>query len=154
MKKISTYLFKLGRCVSNILFGNILRAVSFLVPKNKNIWIFGSWFGEKYIDNSKYFFEYINEKHLNVRAVWLTRSKKVLKFIRNRGYEAYLTYSIKGCWFSIRSGVAIIAQVLRTDLNHYALSNGTKIIQLWHGIPLKKIMYDSKRNCPSGGDKE
>ena len=35
--------------------GNVLYLVAFLLPKNKDLWIFGGLLGEGYNDNSKYF---------------------------------------------------------------------------------------------------
>ena len=36
-------------------------AISCLIPKSKNLWIFGAWRGQLYADNSKYLFEYVAE---------------------------------------------------------------------------------------------
>ena len=44
----------------------------------------------------------------------------------------------------MRAKIAVICQLKKVDLNYLALSSQTKLIQLWHGIPLKKIGYDDK----------
>ena len=54
---------------------------SFIIPIDKNLWVFGAWFGEKYADNSKYLFEYVNENHTEIRAVWLTQNHATLKLV-------------------------------------------------------------------------
>lgn len=41
------------------------------VCRDKNLWIFGSWEGNRYDDNSRHLFEYIREMHPDIRAVWL-----------------------------------------------------------------------------------
>jgi len=124
------------------LLGNLVYLLSHLVPKDKNLWIFGAWFGEKYADNSKYLFEYVNKNHPEIRAVWLTRNKNTLEQVKQQGYEAYLAYRFKGYLSSMRAKVALVSHSKAADLNKHAISSGTKVIQLWHGIAIKKIGFD------------
>ena len=35
-----------------------------LIPRNKNLWVFGAWFGEKYSDNAKVLFEYVKTTNI------------------------------------------------------------------------------------------
>jgi len=113
-----------------------------LIPKSKNIWVFGAWFGNRYADNPKAFFKYINENQPSIRAVWISKDKRVINEVRALGYEAYLESSFHGVWLQFRAKKAIICQSLHDDLYSPAISNKTKVIQLWHGIPLKHIMFD------------
>lgn len=124
------------------IFGNIIYCISCLIPANKNLWIFGAWFGEKYVDNSKYLFEYVNENHPEIRAVWVTRDEGILKLIREQGYEAYLMRSWRAYLLSFRAGLFIICNGIE-DVIPYAFGR-TRIVQMWHGTPLKKIVYDDK----------
>jgi len=112
-----------------------------LVPKDENIWIFGAWFGEKYADNSKYLFEYVNQNHPEIRAIWFTTNKETEELIRVKGYEAYKTYSFKGYFYSSRSNYSFIS-VGAGDVNFFVPAK--YIINLWHGCPLKKIGFDDK----------
>ena len=52
--------------------------LSLFVPRKNNIWIFGAWFGEKYSDNSKYLFEYVNQHHKNIQCIWLSRDRDTI----------------------------------------------------------------------------
>ena len=70
--------------------------ISYLLPKNKNVWIFGSWFGEKYADNSKALFEFVNKHDKEILAVWLTQSKTVFRDLNQKGLNVYYTYSLFG----------------------------------------------------------
>ena len=56
--------------------------ISYFLPKNKNIWVFGSWFGEKYADNSRALFEFVNKHDEKIETIWLTESKKVFNNLR------------------------------------------------------------------------
>ena len=129
-----------------ILFESLLSIIYFisgLIPKNNNIWIFGSYHN-KYLDNSKYFFEYIVTNHPEIQAVWLTSNGRLLRRLRVKGVIVFKKYSIKGFLFSFRAGVVFLSSY-RHDVNPYAIRNAF-IVNAWHGVPLKTIEY----NIPAG----
>ena len=66
------------------------------IPRNKNLWIFGSWSGKKYSDNSKFLFEYVNLHCSNIKAIWITKSDEVYKELKKTGRNVYYANSIKG----------------------------------------------------------
>ena len=120
--------------------------VSSCMPTSSNIWIFGAWFGEKYADNSKYLFEYVNQSHSEIRAIWFSTNKNVIRFLNQKGYEAYYTYSWRGYYLGAIAKFVFLSSAF-TDVNQYVCSTKrTTIIQLWHGTPLKKIHFDDKFN--------
>lgn len=49
--------------------------------------------------------------------------------------------SLRGWWATARAGVLVVTHGLG-DVNRYAVSGGF-VVQLWHGIPLKRIGLDS-----------
>lgn len=117
-----------------------LYMISFLVPKNKTIWLFGAWRGKLYSDNSKYLFEYMNKYHKNIRSVWVSSDKNVVRSIREKGYEAYHFYSLVGILLALRASVVFQTEGSK-DINSFCCGRA-KVIQLWHGTPLKKIISD------------
>ncbi|RFB43963.1 MULTISPECIES: CDP-glycerol glycerophosphotransferase family protein [Bacillus] len=125
--------------------------LSFLVPKSSKIWVMGAWYGERYSDNSKYLFEHIVMNEDNIIPIWLTHNQEVLMELRSRGQRVYLINSILGYWYSCRASVAIFSSGL-VDVNPLGLYRAKKV-QLWHGIPLKKIGYDDKFSYPRGKQK-
>ena len=117
-------------------------------PKDPVLWIFGSWKGTQFNDNSKYLFEYINRNHPGVRAVWLTKSAETVNSLRANGYECYHMYSPQGVILALRARVAFLCRSKVEDLPVFLAPAKTKIIQLWHGTPLKKLGRDSEANKP------
>lgn len=111
-----------------------------IIPRSKKVLIFGGWSGLKYADNSKYLFEYIKSENKELRCIWLTRNKKILKKLNHLNIECYLINSFRGIWFSLISKNFIICST-KKDINSY-FTNGGKIYQLWHGAPMKKIGLD------------
>lgn len=117
---------------------NLLRLNPF---RSRQIWLFGCWRGQKYDDNSKFLFEYVNKNHSNVRCIWLTHNKQFVKMIRSFGFEAYLTGSLRGAFYSLRCGVAIMTNGL-DDFGKIPLVGGAKIVALWHGVGGFKKIYN------------
>jgi len=113
-----------------------------IIRKNKNIWIFGAGYGDKYADNSKYLFEYVNEYHPEIRAIWLTKNNKAYELIKSKGYEVYYRYSLKSIILGLKAKYTIFVHSNSIDCMPFINNKRTKIIQLWHGIPLKKIGFD------------
>lgn len=122
------------------ILGDILYLLSYVIPKRKNLWVFGAWFGKRYSDNSRALFEYVNENHPEIEAVWLTSKNKVMKKVKSRGYKSCLLQCLLGTWLSLRAEAGIISTDVK-DLHPFTWGR-MKIIQLWHGSPLKKIMHD------------
>jgi len=124
------------------LIGDILYLLSLIIPRRKNLWIFGAWFGERYSDNPRALFEYVNNNNPEIEAIWLTRNREVRDIIKKHGYPVRYTFGPAGIWASLRAGVGIICTDIR-DLNVFT-SGGLKVIHLWHGSPIKRIMFDDQ----------
>lgn len=110
-----------------------------LFKRNKSLWIFSSWFGKKYNDSSRIFFEYVNKNHPEINAVWISRDKKIVRNLRSKGFKAEKANSLKAMWLAFRAG-----RIFSTSGYEmfYGFSNGAELYELWHGMPLKKILDD------------
>jgi CDP-glycerol glycerophosphotransferase len=131
---------------SRIIYQLIQMALSFplyclgaLIPKSKNIWIFGHTFG--YRDNPRYLYEQ-QLKDPSVRAVWISKDRHPKRVQGERHY--YL--SLKGLYLQYRAGVACVGTGV-ADIAGFTTAN-TFIVQLWHGIPIKKLLLDSPESSP------
>ncbi|MDX9701932.1 MAG: CDP-glycerol glycerophosphotransferase family protein [Candidatus Auribacterota bacterium] len=132
---------------------DLIYILSHLIPAKKNLWVFGSWFGEKYWGNARYFFEYVSQYCPDIKAVWLTRDDRVREYVSSKGYAVYDSYSLKGIWLSMRAGCCIITHNLY-DVNEYAtVTRKTKVVQLRRGTPFRTVpdcdeIIQSKLSCP------
>lgn len=116
--------------------------LSFITPRNKNIWLFGSTFGKRFADNPRYFYLYINEfKKKSKRPIWISKNKEIIEFLNKNKYEAYYYKSLKGIYYCLIGKVYIFDNYSK-DINFWT-SGGAVKINLWHGIPLKKIQSDN-----------
>ena len=117
--------------------------LSFLVPRNKRIWLFGSTFGRRFADNPRYLYLYIDQhrERLGIRPIWISHDEKIVKMLNDNGCEAYMYHSLKGILFALIGKVYLFDNYSK-DINFW-LSGGAVKINLWHGIPLKKIQHDN-----------
>lgn len=116
---------------------NSAQCFSGFIPKRKNLWVFGSWSGKLYADNSKYLFEYINQHHPEIDAVWITRDKEIQNELSKKGYNCFMRFSAKGILSAIRAEAAFITSDEVNDISPFASRKRTRVISLWHGIAAK-----------------
>ena len=108
--------------------------LSFITPRDKNIWLFGSTFGRRFTDNPRYLYMYVNhfskvrfgaklpkneetatelEKRLEkIRPIWISHNKETIKDLNNAGFEAYYYHSLKGVFYALRAGFYIFDNYL------------------------------------------
>lgn len=116
--------------------------LSFLVPRDKHIWIFGSTFGRRFADNPKYFYLYMSQHHSDtIRSVWVSHDKRVVATLKKNGYEAFYYHSLKGIWLALRARVYIFDNYSK-DINFWQSGRALKV-NLWHGVGNKCINYDN-----------
>lgn len=133
---------------TSLLFFLPLWYLQKLLPRKGHIWVFGSWNGQRYSDNSKYLFDYVNTNHPKVRAIWLTKSQVVHEKLVNQGFECHKNWSTKGILLSLKAKYIFVSSG-KKDIN-YLFINGAKLVHLWHGNPLKKIGLDDKYSSVNG----
>lgn len=120
----------------------LFRSIALCVPKDKSLWIFGAWYGEQYNDNTRALMEYVQSNCPAVRAVWIYRSRSARDALkRDAKLEAHHLLSLRGMYLQMRAGVAFVTHSLSADMNPGCVSSGTMVVNVWHGITLKKIMY-------------
>lgn len=111
-----------------------------LVPKNPRKWAFSGFYKRNYIDNSKYFYEYIIENHKEIDAVWFTQDKEIYKQLKEEDKKVYMMRSLAGIWNMARAKIAVTDHYVMSDYSAiYGYNYGTKIVQLWHGVGFKAM---------------
>lgn len=113
-----------------------------LIPRDRKIWVFGAWYGNRFSDNSKSLYNYVKENHPEITTIWLTRKISLRDLINNEGGKSHLTNSFKGIYYSLLAKRIIVSSGKR-DIN-YLFVNGADLIQLWHGNPMKQIGLDDR----------
>lgn len=113
--------------------------------RDEYVWIFGSWFGKKYDDNPRYFYEYVVKNHPEINAYWFTSSVTVFEHLRANKFPVILSDSNEAKRLALKA-MYVFTCTGRIDVGEQNTKylGGAYYINLWHGLPLKKIMYDNK----------
>ena len=121
----------------------VIRVFGSIVKKDNNLWLFGGNKGDSYGDNSAYFYEYVNNKSAGIRPVWIANNDYTVRYVRSFGGEAYRVLSWKHIACTLKARVYVTSHFIDSDLRIYD-DRKTVFINLWHGMPIKKIVYDAQ----------
>ncbi|GAB2852732.1 CDP-glycerol glycerophosphotransferase family protein [Microbacterium insulae] len=113
------------------------RLLTLVIPRSRDQWVFGC--GAGIGDGALAVWQ---EAAAEGRpAVWLVSSRREATDAAARGIPTVPKSSLHGLWRTARARVVVVTHGFG-DVNRYAVS-GAFIVQLWHGIPLKRIGLDS-----------
>jgi len=113
------------------------RLATLVIRRTRDLWVFGSAAG--LADGAWALWEHAAER--GERTVWLTGSADQAAQARARGIRFTPKGSPRGFWLTARAAVTVVTHGFG-DVNRYAATGGV-IVQLWHGIPLKRIGLDA-----------
>lgn len=133
MKKINLW-DKAKKYINYLIF-----PICFFIPKKKNRWVFGAWFGNRISDNSYALYKYIKRNVSDIECVWICNDVKKAEQI---GIRAYRKNSLMAIWKCLTAKVAVMNQGY-IDLGNFAWVRCGYKVQLWHGVPWKKIGEDA-----------
>lgn len=127
------------KILASFILSKLLVGLSCLFPRNKKIWIFGSFNG-CFNDNSKYLFLYVYENCKDITPIWISKNKALVDSLKSKNFKAYYKWSFKGVFFCLR-GKFYFYNAYISDISEYLYGNAIKF-NLWHGTPIKKIEFD------------
>ena len=112
--------------------------ISKLIPRKKNIWVFGEANG--FNNNSKYLFFDILKSRTDITAIWIG-DNDVVKTLSSKGLPAEKRYSIKGLYYCLVAKIYFVSST-PGDINFYT-SGGAIVINLWHGVGWKACLWSN-----------
>lgn len=113
------------------------RLATLVIPRTHDLWVFGCAVGVT--DGAWALWRRAAAE--GERAVWLTGSAREDAQARAAGIPFARKGSLRGFWLTARAAVTVVTHGFG-DVNRYAATGGV-IVQLWHGIPLKRIGLDA-----------
>jgi CDP-glycerol glycerophosphotransferase (TagB/SpsB family) len=119
-----------------------LNVLQVIIPKNKSLWLFGTRNGY-FNDNTKYLFLKAGAILPGITHIWICPNSRV-KLRLQKDYpkaKFYSKKSLKGIWLSLRAKVYIYNSYA-SDVAYFIRPFNVVLVNLWHGIPLKKIECD------------
>ncbi len=113
---------------------------SVLMRRKSRLWVFGS--GPGIGEGALELYRYARSADPGLTLVWLARDARDVSRAKTLGISAVPKSSIQGFWSTLRAETVVVTHGFG-DANRFALP-GAFIVQLWHGIPLKRIQLDSQ----------
>jgi len=113
------------------------RIATIVIPRSRDEWVFGCAVG--IADGALALWQ--QAQAAGERAVWLTADAAQDADAAARGIPTIRKTSPRGFWRTARARVVVVTHGFG-DVNRYAAS-GALVVQLWHGIPLKRLGLDS-----------
>lgn len=113
------------------------RLLTLVVPRSRDQWVFGCAVGIG--DGALALWKAAEGDR--PPAVWLVASDREARDAAARGIPTVRKNSWRGLWRTARARVIVVTHGFG-DVNRYAVT-GAFVVQLWHGIPLKRIGLDS-----------
>lgn len=123
-------------------------ALDVIVPKDNRLFVYGSALS-KYGDNSRFLFEYGLKNEPGIKHVWITSDKKIFNGLSRKFSKDNVVYSksIKGLFTILRAKIIIVSNCFDDVYFKHFSKNLHNVINLWHGIPMKKLgLLDKSRN--------
>lgn len=125
------------RSVAAALLGWIFAwPATLVVRRDPGLIVFWGRDGGKFLDNCKYLYIATLQSRPDLRAVFLGAIPASMEFERVRSAPAR---SLLGVWLWWRAGTIVVDSVDWQGGMRVAGSRGARIVQLWHGVPLKQI---------------
>ncbi len=122
--------------ISNIVF----LPLSHLIPKKKNrIIVIGSGNGI-FLDNTKHFFIFLCKQALpKLDVLFITANRDTISLLEGINLPIAYFPGLKTISYLLTANIIAVDCAEWIDSGKYHLGHASKIIQLWHGAPLKEI---------------
>lgn len=110
------------------------------VPKTKNLWVITGFRGRGYLDNTKYFYEYILENHPEIDIYWLTNNIHVYRHLKAENKPVCMAGTKEYKKILSHAEIAITDHYVVSDYNpSLGFNDKIKVVQLWHGVGFKSM---------------
>jgi len=136
--KIISQTFKTAKML--ILGWGIIVPLTYLFPVKKNLVLFIGKNKGLFFDNVKYLYLYLHGlKQNGVEYYFFTENKTVYETLKRHNLPVLLHPTLRSICAMVRANVVISCSTPWAKNFKYHLSSRAKKVQLWHGIPLKRI---------------
>lgn len=130
------------KVIQSMRFERDLESYDKRKAKDPNLWVFTTY--AKYphaLDNSRAVFERVKDIPTIKKVLILNGDDEEIPDYDGKNIEAYHLHSIEGLKLLAQAGVVFTTYSLHAIFGYRHLTNNPqrKIIQLWHGIPVKRI---------------
>lgn len=109
---------------------------------DKQLILFGARGGVGFEGNAKYLFLYAN-RQTDYTCIWVAKDRAIVEEVRRAGGEAVFYFSWRALNYSMKACAVFITHSL-FDAMPVFFKRKTTVIDLWHGVSLKRISFLDK----------
>ncbi len=121
--------------------------LSWFIPRIATLWVFGSGIGVG--EGALALARELRRTDPSARIIWLVADDSEAALAESEGFQPVHRRGRRGFWATLRAGRIVVTHGLG-DANRFGVFGG-RIIQLWHGAPLKRLHLDSPVTTRIGG---
>ena len=122
-----------------IYLNYLVYLICLVIPKRKNRWVFGAWFGNRVSDNTYALYQYVAKNRPDIEAYWICNDVSVAD---KYGINAVKRNTARARWLCLTAKVSVMNQGY-LDLGGLNWVRRSFKVQLWHGVAWKKIGEDT-----------
>ena len=122
-----------------LLVNLLLSGMSFLIPKDDKLILFGAAEGVKFIGNPKYMFLFLHNRNEGHKIQWITKDKDTYHTLKKRLLPVLYLYSWDAFSAILRAKYLMISHSVVDVSYSYLLPGRFTKIETWHGSPIKCI---------------
>ena len=149
-RMISAGYFAIRQTLTAALLWLLGYPLKMMIKRDTGLMVVISAPGAAFADNSKYFFVYATELvRKGERVVLLTTCRSTQRMIAAAGGESVVHPSWRSGFLLLKCGT-VITDFDWFKFGAYPLTHGAKLIQIWHGAPLKHVELDLYRKRVAG----
>lgn len=115
------------------VFQSLLLPLSYIVPRNDRLMAYA----DNNLNNSIYLIRHAARQSDGIRHVYITPYQTVIERLNAEGIVAVKRTSLLALWVAFRAGTYIISS--STGQINNKLARHATVVNLWHGISVKKI---------------
>ncbi|HPT94789.1 MAG TPA: CDP-glycerol glycerophosphotransferase family protein [Microbacteriaceae bacterium] len=127
----------MAKLLSLPLYG-VGRLATMVIPRTNDEWVFGC--GAGIGDGALELYELARERN-DAPMWWAVTTAQQARVAAARGIPTVRARSLRGFWRTARARVVVLTHGFG-DVSRYGVTGAT-VVQLWHGIPLKRLGLDS-----------
>lgn len=120
------------------LFWVTLYPLTLLVPRKKGLWLFIGREEGKFVDNVKHMYAHVAGIS-GITAIFVSEDLSLCRKLRELGASAVEYPGLRGVWLLLRAEILLVDSMNWPDHGRGQLAHGARLLQMWHGIPLKEI---------------
>ena len=127
------------RWIWRIVRDLLLMPIVCLMPRNPKKMLFGAWDGRQFSDNPKYFLLEVLKKRPDLRCYWIGESIIQSRVAEVQGVKFVRKDSFRAMWHMLTAKYYVCNINWREELGWVPTYGRVEILNLWHGIPYKRI---------------